>query len=196
MHEPLRQPRRAQGFTLLELLFTVAVAAVLLGIAAPNFRNMYIRNALAGHSNDVIGSIAYARSEAIRQSTPISICASSDGATCSGTWSDGWIIFVNSDGDEPAAVDDGETILKTYSGVGGNYSIGASANLSANITYRRDGSALNTGMMTFCHDGEEVGARSLIVTRLRPRMARDTNGDRIPDRDDGANIGSCENPDG
>lgn len=195
MREPLTQPRRAKGFTLLELLFTITVAAVLLGIAAPSFRDMSIRNSLAASSNDVIASIAYARSEAIRQSTPVSICASNDGATCTGSWSDGWIIFVNSDGDEPAEVDAGETILKTYSGTANNYTIGAGANLSANITYRRDGSAANTGMLAFCHDGETVGARALIVTRLRPRMARDSDGDRIPNRDDAANIASCEDPD-
>ena len=65
-HEPPQTPQRAAGFTLIELLVTHGVASVLLAIAAPSFRDMSIRKALAGYSNDMIAAVNYARSEAIR----------------------------------------------------------------------------------------------------------------------------------
>jgi type IV fimbrial biogenesis protein FimT len=184
--------RAVAGFTLIELLVTVAIASVLLSIAAPSFRDMSIRNRLAGYSNDMIAAINFARSEAIRVGRPISICSSSDQETCSGGWSDGWIIFRNDNGDD--AVDDDEPVLKVYSAVSDNYSMGADDGLGTAIMFRRDGSAANTGMFAMCFEGETVGARGIVITRLRPRMATDTDGDRIPNRDDGANITSCAAP--
>jgi type IV fimbrial biogenesis protein FimT len=187
--------RAVVGFTLIELLVTVAVAGVLLGIAVPSFRDMSIRNRLAGYSNDMIAAVNFARSEAVRVGRPVVICSSADQAECGGAWNDGYIIFRDDNGDGARDADD-EPLLKVYEGVAANYSLGADAGLGAALTYRRDGSAANTGMFAMCHENETVGARGIVITRLRPRMATDTNGDRIPNRDDGANIASCAAPGG
>jgi type IV fimbrial biogenesis protein FimT len=191
---PSRYRHSARGFTLTELLTTLAVAAVLVGIAVPNFRDFTIRNRLATVSNDFLGTIHFARSEAIRRGSPVTICRSSDGATCSGSWSDGWIVFANTDNDDPAEVDAGEPVLKVYGGVGNSYALNADATLATHITFGRDGAALSTGLFSVCHDNKLRGSRAIIVTRLRPRMAADTDGDRIPNRDDGANISNCATP--
>ena len=68
----------AAGFTLIELLVTISVASVMLAIAAPSFRDMSIRNSVSSYTNDMIASVNYARSEAVRRGLPVSICSTND----------------------------------------------------------------------------------------------------------------------
>jgi type IV fimbrial biogenesis protein FimT len=185
-----RNTSAAAGFTLIELLVTVAVTAVLLGLAVPSFLDLSVRNRLSGYANDLIASVHLARSEAVRRGSPISICKSDDGASCAGSWSDGWIVFVDRNSD--SVVDDGEDILKVFGALTDNYTL--SGDFATGVTYGADGAANSTGLMALCHDGETVGARAIQLTRLRPRIATDTDGDRIPNRDDSENIASCDNP--
>ncbi|MBX2857638.1 MAG: GspH/FimT family pseudopilin [Cellvibrionaceae bacterium] len=84
-----------QGFTLLELLFTVLIVAVLAGLAAPSFNRLILINKVQSETQGLYIDIAFARSEAVSRNKFISICASVDGLTCNGSnrWSDGWIVF-------------------------------------------------------------------------------------------------------
>ncbi len=88
--------RRSAGFTIIELMFTVFIAAVLLAIAVPSFRGMMASNRLVTQTNDLIGAMNYARSEAITRNRTAVFCrADSDTDTdCSaaaGNWGF-WII--------------------------------------------------------------------------------------------------------
>jgi type IV fimbrial biogenesis protein FimT len=84
---------KQQGFTLLELLVTVAVVAILAGVAIPAFRESELRAKLSLLGSDMLTSANLARSEAIKRRTTVRLCASSDGLTCSGTdWSQGWVV--------------------------------------------------------------------------------------------------------
>lgn len=86
---PLRPSRRRPtGFTLVELMITVAVLAVVLAIAVPSFRDMINRNRLVSTANEISGALNLARMEAIRRNRRVELCPSTDGATCSGNnWS-------------------------------------------------------------------------------------------------------------
>jgi type IV fimbrial biogenesis protein FimT len=185
------------GFTLVELMVTVAVAALLVGLAAPTFRDMSIRNRLSTYTSDLIATIGYTRSEAVRRGVPVSICRSDDQETCTGTWSDGWIIFADPNGDGDRDDDDEtEALLKVYSVGAPNFAFGADDSFEDSITFRADGAATATGMFAICYDGHLIGSRAVVITPLRPRVATDTNDDRIPNRDDGENITSCDAPSG
>lgn len=86
--------RRNSGFTLLELLVTLAVAAVLLGLAFPSLVATINRNRLSGGANELTAALQYARSEAIKRNARIDVCRSVDQATCSGgsgPWP-GWVV--------------------------------------------------------------------------------------------------------
>lgn len=108
-------PDRSRGLTLIELLVTLAVLVVLLTVAVPGMRNLVKNNRLVAATNALVTSLAYARSEAIKRGRPVTVCASSDGATCDGSpWQSGWIVFV--DGATAGTVDGADAILRAHGG--------------------------------------------------------------------------------
>lgn len=91
-----RPPHRSRGFTLLELMVTMAIVAVLLTIAAPSFRNTIARNRVSSASNDLLASVAYARNTAVDRGQLVSMCPSADGANCTTdgeAFEPGWIVY-------------------------------------------------------------------------------------------------------
>lgn len=94
--------RRAEsGFTLTELMVTLAIMAIVTTIALPSFRDTIQRNRVVTANNEVVGGISLARTEAIRTARGGGICgANADGTDCatSGTtWSNGWIVWADAD---------------------------------------------------------------------------------------------------
>jgi type IV fimbrial biogenesis protein FimT len=91
-------PHRGSGFTLIELLMTITVAAILLAIGVPSFRYVTWANRASSEINGLLGDLQLARGEAIREGQTVTVCASTDGATCSNTvnWQTGWIVFSDS----------------------------------------------------------------------------------------------------
>ena len=85
------------GFTLVELITAVAVLAVLVALAVPNFNDATLTARLNGFANSLVAAAQVARSEAIKRNATIKLCASDGGETCNGTdWEQGWIV-VNDD---------------------------------------------------------------------------------------------------
>jgi len=86
--------RRGQGFTLIELMVTVAVLGIIAAVAAPAMIAFVNANRLNGTTGEMTASLQLARSEAIRRSAPVTVCSSANGTTCSGStdW-DRWIVI-------------------------------------------------------------------------------------------------------
>lgn len=83
-----------KGFTLVELMVTVAVLVILLMIAVPSLNDATLGKQLGSYANNLAASAYLARSEAIKRNARITLCASSDGTNCatSGGWQQGWIV--------------------------------------------------------------------------------------------------------
>jgi len=81
------------GFTLLELLFSMLVFVILIALSMPAFTDIIDKNTAMAVANDLLNDIYLTRSEAIRRGDRMSLCHSNNGTDCSGTWSDGWIIY-------------------------------------------------------------------------------------------------------
>jgi type IV fimbrial biogenesis protein FimT len=108
-----------QGFTLVELVVTVALVAVLATLAFPSYSAFVQQWRRDSATRELTSSLQLARSEAVRSSRPIVVCPSSDGETCANAteWRDGWLVFVDDGGgtQEDAnnrALDENERVLK------------------------------------------------------------------------------------
>lgn len=86
--------RRHFGFSIVELMVTLSVAAILLAIASPSLAAFFRANRLATVSNELVLTLQLARAEATRRGRDVSVCFSTDGTACSGgtAWNGGWIV--------------------------------------------------------------------------------------------------------
>jgi prepilin-type N-terminal cleavage/methylation domain-containing protein len=103
--------RRASGFTLTELMITLAIAAVLIGLGAPSFTGMLEKRRQAAENSALVEHLVLAREEAKNSASPMSLCISTDGKRCAGSgWHDGYIVFRDAEG--PGVVDGGENLVR------------------------------------------------------------------------------------
>ena len=178
---------RSRGFTLVELLVALGIAALILGIAAPSFDDFRRNNRLTSAANDFLASTQVARTEAIKRQVTVSICPSTDppdaAATCSGAPFNGWIAFLDLNGD-CARAGAGEDLVQA----GGL--IATTVNARSNgtcISFAPTGftaPATNATRTVFCDDrglallaGQNQSAgRGIFVTNTgRSRVTRDAN---------------------
>ncbi|MFZ4285283.1 GspH/FimT family pseudopilin [Variovorax sp. HJSM1_2] len=134
---------RHSGFTLLEVLVTVAIAGILAALAAPSLRDFVARNKMSSIGNEFTGSVLRARNEAVSRNTCVTMCLSttvndtgtgSSGPRCATTgqdWQVGWIAFLNpscsSASNNPDA-DKPENLLFVRQPVAGEYYLNALSN--------------------------------------------------------------------
>jgi type IV fimbrial biogenesis protein FimT len=104
----VRRPRdwrsiQAQaGLTMIELIVVMLIVGILMGIGIPSYRYITYSNRTTTEVNSLLGDLQLARVEAVKEGQTVTVCPSSDAASCtnnSTTWQNGWIIFsdVNSD---------------------------------------------------------------------------------------------------
>lgn len=102
---------RIAGFTLIEVMVTLAIAAILATMAAPMLSGFLARSQMNAVANDLTGALQMARMEAVSRNTCVSICrrATSGAAQCAGdegAWSSGWLVYESPSCDGAVAVTD------------------------------------------------------------------------------------------
>lgn len=105
-----------RGFTLLELMIVVSLAAVILSLGVPGFQDFIRNNRHATELNNLISTLQVARSEAVSRNRRIGICPTTDNTNCAGNtnWEVGWMVFVDENGDGSRA--GGDEVLRSYEG--------------------------------------------------------------------------------
>lgn len=106
-----RNTRTTQrGATLVELMMTLAVMGVLAGLSMPYLKDMLSNWRITSQTNELLSDLSIARGQAAALATTVTVCASSDGATCTGTWDQGRIVFTDANAD--AAISTGDQLLR------------------------------------------------------------------------------------
>lgn len=158
--------RSASGFTLVELMVTIALLAIFAAIAVPSYRNFVASNRAATEMNTFVADMQSARTAAIENGTDATVCVSTDGTSCagSGNWSDGWIVFLDHDGD--GGVDGSDQVLRFHAALPGGDSLTGNANVTDTITFNRYGmlaGGFNNGTITLHANPDEIAYRRCVV---------------------------------
>lgn len=95
--------KNQRAFSLIELIATVVIMAIIFALAAPPFQQLIQNNRTAAVAEDMMGAINFARAEALRRGGYVSLCASNNGTSCTGSWEDGMIVVADAATSEGAA---------------------------------------------------------------------------------------------
>ncbi|MDP2546496.1 GspH/FimT family pseudopilin [Oceanobacter sp. 4_MG-2023] len=157
----------SSGFTLIELMITLAVFAIVMFAAVPSLTSFMSRSELTAETNRFMGALVLARTEAVKRNTHVALCPSNDQTSCNSTsWSDGWITFQDTNGDGTLASDNSEEIIK-YADAASNVKIYPDTSFSKVIRYKADGNINNTpGEIVICSEQApaEVNAREIEIS--------------------------------
>jgi type IV fimbrial biogenesis protein FimT len=169
---------RTRGFSLVELMITVLVVAILTAVAWPNFRDFMHRNTATAQANQVLAAFQYARNEAVSRRYPTAVCASTNGLSCTAgdtKYENGWMVWRDS----------------TLSGTP-SYSSAATppdellrvADAQTGVSIRPFNSSGALGMIAFDQRGSVIGANGVInivvCAKIKSEDDLGSNSQRVP----------------
>ena len=200
---------KAAGFTLVELVVTLAIAAILASIAIPSFSDFVQDTRISSETNDIITDFYFARSEAVKRNRRVTICKSSNAnaadvpatpvpscnVTADFNWTIGWIIFIDADAD--GIRDANEAVLRINEGMDTGvllYPRAIDTNIQNFVSYNPRGIArTNTGVnqngiFRVC-DGRGIGSARAITVTQTGRVSSTS-----PQNGSAALVGTCPPP--
>lgn len=179
----INNPMRNKGLTFIELMITLAIAAILFATAAPSLRSSIQENRMVTQINELQASLSLARSEAIKRNASVTVCPRRDDGNCHGSWKNGWIVFVD---DNANGSIDGAEILRVHGAISSDNILTFSQSY---VSYANTGLAEVGFSETFklCDARGAENAKGLIIGRSgRPRLAIDSDLNGV--REDGDQV--------
>jgi type IV fimbrial biogenesis protein FimT len=167
----------SRGFTLLELMVTIAIMAIVAGLAAPSFVLTIENNRVQTAANNFFLSVIQARNEAVKRNQPVVLCKSANGTSCtsSGDWEQGWIAFVSED----ATLDAGEPIFAAYGKLPGEITLRAANGSDDTLSILSDGSTGFAEVFNVCTGSDVERGRSVDIS-VTGRPARELEATECP----------------
>jgi len=156
-----RNTSKIQGFTLIELMIALAIGGILVVLAVPSFNQATSSTLVTTQSNNLISSLNLALSEAVKRASNVTVCASTDQATCGGTdWTAGWIVRLDSD----------NSVLRSQEAFTGNTTVAYSPAAISAVQFNRLGQANLTPALTISltPGGCISGSQGLHVVTISP----------------------------
>ena len=174
------------GFTLVELMMTLAIAGIIATQAVPSFANMMARNRLVTQTNNLVADIHLARSEAATRGVQVVLCQSADPRdptpSCGGTantWTTGWLLYTESDGTAGFLSSGGDTLIRIGHPA---HAVITVMSDSTSLQYNSDGTASSAAVFAICDtdDGTTTGRQININGVGRPRLTSGSIGSCSP----------------
>jgi type IV fimbrial biogenesis protein FimT len=197
------QPKYSSGFTLIELMITIAIAGILAAAAIPSFTSTITSNRLTAYANELVSALNLARNEAVKRGTSVTVRKVDDNSStnkgAAANWEDGWDVFTDADSD--GDFEAGDVLIKTFDSLKFSYTL-RSNSFSNFIRFTSSGQSNTSGSFIICDNSDgndipEANTSKLIIVNSvgRGRMGLDSNNDGIPNTDTTAtaasNITSC-----
>lgn len=179
----------------MELMITIAIAGILVGIAIPSFTSIIASNRVTTITNELVTSLNLARSEAIKRGEQVVV------RKLGANWEGGWQVFVDIDRSTLAkqnVFDASDIVLRVYSALPVTYTLRGNNNFTNFIRYQPNGSSNNIGSFVLCDNSDGNGIPEAKTSKLvtvnfigRLHMGIDADNDGIPEKEDGTEIVSC-----
>jgi type IV fimbrial biogenesis protein FimT len=170
--------KNARGVTLIELLVVITLLAVMATVAIPSYQYLVTNNQMTTHTNRLLGSLLFARSEAAKRGVSVSVCRSNnptaaepDCGTGNG-WGDGWVVFEDA-GDDGGFTAGNDTVLRTEDAISGGNTINSS--IANYIRYSSDGRSNTWGNFTICskYNDPDFTRKIDVSSTGRPRVEKE-----------------------
>ncbi len=166
---PITIKPKQTGFSLLELLITVAIISILAMVAAPSFQSMMENNQTLTLANQLISAFNYARSESVKRRKPVTVCARNtlgNGCSSTDTFINGWIVY---EGTTPPTSSTTNLIIGDTQVKAGDMELSSSSStILRSITYTITGSAKNSGTIYIRRAG--INKRKIVISMNTGRV--------------------------
>jgi type IV fimbrial biogenesis protein FimT len=149
-----------RGFTLVELLIVIAISVILYSVALPSFHDITLSSKLTSATNDLIGDMRVARSEAIKRNNTLVLCPSANSTSCSTATDlrDGWIIYADSNAN--STLDTGDTLIRAHGATANGLSVTSSASFP--LLFRPSGVGATATTIKVCRTLPPGGQERII----------------------------------
>lgn len=168
---------RNRGYSLYELLMSLGLLAIVMGLGLPSFSYLIADKRLRTQADALFHTVHLARQQSITSRRIITLCASTDGENCDPQhrWSAGWILFANRPGSDERRRDADEPVVWRHSSTSRTLQIVSNR---ATYSFRSTERRATNGTITLCDPEDRAPARALVISYTgRPRVAyRDRRG--------------------
>lgn len=162
-----------KGFTLIELMATLAVLGIFASIAIPSFQGLLVRERTSAAANELLAGIQQARSEAVKMGRNSTLCPRNPAnlESCGTNWSDGWVVRV----DRTANASGVQTTVRSTGPVSAGVTIGSTASgTPPQIQFRPLGQTTGVVTFTLVHNNPSVTRRVCVYASGQSRILPDS----------------------
>lgn len=154
-----------RGYTLVELLVTLALAAMVLVLGGAGLRQVMATGQRTA-ATDLYSDLQYARGLAIASNQRVSVCNSADALSCrspaQSDWAAGWLVYLNPGAaSTPAA---SSAVLRSHDALAGGYSLKAVSVIQAGVDFLPEGRARLAGSVKLCNSDASLPGRQIAVS--------------------------------
>jgi type IV fimbrial biogenesis protein FimT len=185
------------GFTIIELMITLVIVAIVASLGVPAFRETILNNRMATQVNELVGSLNIARSEAVKRGSRTRVCKGT-APTCDTSttgWEQGWFVWV--DGNDDGSFTPGDTnsngrwdqgedeLIQVFGPLSGNNTLRGDGNTGNAVTFNTQGFG-TSGTIRLCDSRGTEEARGVVLFNTgRIRRSMDSNGDGVEENGSG-----------